>query len=82
MVYGKVEDINKNGQSLTCEIEVFEIFTLLPDLTVILHVSEFEPTAALIVTVPLFFAVTTPFESTVATEVFELLHLIVDDDFA
>ena len=29
MVYGRVEDINKNGQSLTCEIKVFENETIL-----------------------------------------------------
>ena len=56
-------------------IEVKEILTALPDLTVILQVADFEPEVALILAEPLFFAVTTPFESTVATEVFELVHL-------
>ena len=52
-----------------------EILTEVPDLTVILQVAEFEPDTALISAVPLAFAVTTPFVSTVATEVFELVHL-------
>ena len=55
-------------------IEVDEILTVLPDLTVILQVTELEPDVALISAEPLFLAVTTPFESTVATEVSELLH--------
>ena len=56
-------------------IEVEEIFTEVPDLTVILQVAEFDPDTALIFAEPLAFAVTTPFESTEATDLFELLHL-------
>jgi hypothetical protein len=56
----------------------FEILTDEPDLTVIAQLTDFEPDVALIVAVPDFLAVTTPFELTVATEVSELLHVTED----
>ena len=47
----------------------------VPFLTVKAQVEELLPSAAVIVVVPAAFAVRTPFESIVATDVLELLHL-------
>ena len=52
-----------------------EILTLLPDFTVTLQLAEELPEAAVIFAEPALFAVTTPSELTVATEVSELDHL-------
>ena len=57
------------------EMLVLEIFTLLPDFMVTLQLAETLPEVAVIFADPADFAVTTPFESTVATEVLELVQL-------
>ena len=51
-----------------------EIPVEVPFLTVKEHVAELLPSVAVIAVVPAAFAVSTPFESIVATEVLELLH--------
>ena len=60
---------------LRLEILLFEILTLVPFLTVILQLTEFEPDFAVILAVPAFLAVTTPLELTVATDESELLQV-------